>query len=462
MKFPTGLVVSEELKRTPEEDAGDKALLHHRFSLTPAAWDMRNVAGKNYTTSVKDQGSCGSCVSFDTCAALEATLKWIQQNPSLAIDLSEADLFFRGGASCEEGWTLEEANTRLQNHGVGPESCYPYPNGPIKSCIDSNPVKILSSTRITSDAQAKDWLATRGAIQAAMDVPEGLFNYTGGVFKDDGSPVAGQHAVCIVGFDDTKGCWIVKNSWGLGWGEQGWFRIAYGQCGIFRKYAAYGYTVSSAPAPGPQPTPTPTPETGDIVLPVAGVVSIMPGIRGITGLGWSLNGTTRGLIKSLASGFSSLGSFAAGKGLTFGLVYAGKKYHFVSVLPIGATGHIWMVLLGQTSNYTVSFLVKLDVAGENLDTSNEEAVFAAMQLGDDSVVDPIPEPTPTRLQDLATFVDSVKNVFFATMFVLAGFYVTTHPEIAIELTNRWMDIVGIVAGVYIGTRAVNKGKQEAQ
>ena len=38
--------------------------------------------------------------------------------------------------------------------------------------------------------------------------------------------------MAIVGYDDNTGCWICKNSWGTGWGEQGFFRIAYGQCNI--------------------------------------------------------------------------------------------------------------------------------------------------------------------------------------------------------------------------------------
>ena len=296
---------------------------------------------------------------------------------------------------------------------MGQEACYPYPNGPISACIDSNPVKILSSTRITSDAQAKDWLSTRGAIQAAMYVPEGLFNYTGGVFKDDGSPVAGQHAVCIVGFDDAKGCWIVKNSWGSGWGEQGWFRVAYGQCGIFRKYAAYGYTVSFAPAPGPQPTPvppTPVPETGDIVLPAAGVVSIMSGIRGETGLNWILNGAVKGLIKTMAAGYTSLGSFDQGTGLTFGLDDESRPE--VSLYQGPADWRLQPDLdpaHGNDRHYAVSFLVKLDVAGEENDTTSEEAAFSAIQLGDETMEENIlAEPDFNGIQFGQGFYDHAR------------------------------------------------------
>jgi C1A family cysteine protease len=44
--------------------------------------------------------------------------------------------------------------------------------------------------------------------------------------------MAGGHCVEIIGYDDNLGCWICKNSWGTGWGEAGYFRIAYGQCAI--------------------------------------------------------------------------------------------------------------------------------------------------------------------------------------------------------------------------------------
>ena len=38
--------------------------------------------------------------------------------------------------------------------------------------------------------------------------------------------------MCLIGYDDTEGCWIAKNSWGNGWGDGGFFKIAYGECNI--------------------------------------------------------------------------------------------------------------------------------------------------------------------------------------------------------------------------------------
>jgi len=361
-KYPLGLIISEALKRTPDEDSKDKMLGAHRFNLTPPAWDWRNVNGKNYVTDVQDQEQCGSCVGFGSTATLETTLMVANQSPQMAdVKRSELDLFTNIG-TCAEGSTLEDANSWLVAHGTCAERCYPY-NGKKQACADTTRIKILSATRITSDAAAKAWICTYGPIQGAMDVPLSLENWTGGVYKNtNNSPNMGGHCVSIIGYDDSQGCWIVKNSWGANWCEKGYFRIAYGQCNIFRGYAGYGYTVSNAPAPVPDPIPVPpVPETGDIVTSKAGTVSIMPCILGSSGLSWSLNGVNKGLIKSMVGGeYTSLGNFAQGKGLTFGLLsLAGKKYHNITVIPI-VVGAIWLLLMKTTGDYTVSFLVKLE------------------------------------------------------------------------------------------------------
>jgi hypothetical protein len=67
-------------------------------------------------------------------------------------------------------------------------------------------------------------------------------------------------------------------------------------------------------------------------------------------------------------------------------------------------------------------------------------------------------PKFPSLADLATFIDSVKNVVFALIFVFAGFYVTVTPGVTTEYAGQWVGAAMTVAGFYIGTRA-EKGKQ---
>ena len=61
---------------------------------------------------------------------------------------------------------------------------------------------------------------------------EDFKDYNGGIYEHEYGPFAGNHLVAIIGYDDSQGYWICKNSWGTAWGEGGFFRIKYGECGI--------------------------------------------------------------------------------------------------------------------------------------------------------------------------------------------------------------------------------------
>ncbi|MBS1839964.1 MAG: peptidase C1 [Acidobacteria bacterium] len=205
----------------------------------PASFDWRNVGGKNFITPVKDQGGCGSCVAFGSTATVEGTFRVQRNDPNLAVDLSEAHLFYcyakSQGRNCGNGWWVPPALDSYKT-GVVDEACFPYTAGDqnCNLCSDwqNRLTKITGWHAITAGADMKTWLSTRGPLSTCFTVYNDFFAYKSGVYRHVTGGVAGGHCVSCVGYDDAQGCWICKNSWSTGWGDAGFFRIAYGECGI--------------------------------------------------------------------------------------------------------------------------------------------------------------------------------------------------------------------------------------
>lgn len=206
----------------------------------PASFDLRNVGGKSYVTPIKDQKSCGSCVAFGTVASVESTVAYERRDPSIVLDLSEAQLFYcwakAEGRNCSNGWWPERAFMAFRDKGVTFEDYFPYTPGDQACNVNADwpnrNAKVTSYQKLASVAAMKDWISTHGAIAACFVVYEDFFAYKTGVYKHVSGNQVGGHCVSIVGYDDPGGYWICKNSWGTGWGESGFFKIAYGQCGI--------------------------------------------------------------------------------------------------------------------------------------------------------------------------------------------------------------------------------------
>lgn len=240
-----GLTAPEdEIKRVRqtiiEEDA--RAAEEGQVRIFPSTWDWRSVSGLDWTTPVKDQGGCGSCVAFATVATIESNLEIFRRNPYLNPDLSEADLFFRGcGNCCGRGWYFTSALRYAQGSGIPDEECYPYNGGSNKPCPDRDKrlTKIKNWRALFSSSLAKEWISRRGPLMSGMEVYEDFFYYQNGVYKSVWGAFIGNHAVTVVGYNDAEGYWICKNSWGSEWGEKGWFKIAYGDSGLGRNFAFY-------------------------------------------------------------------------------------------------------------------------------------------------------------------------------------------------------------------------------
>jgi hypothetical protein len=184
-----------------------------------------------YSSSIKNQGSCGSCWSFAAIGLLEA---YILKNDGVEVDLSEQYLLDCNpwDWGCNGGFWPQDM---LVDTGAAFESCSPYLGyeSSCPSCV--TPYQITGWSFVTEDLvvppteDIKQAIYTYGAVQVGIYVDRNFQAYTGGVMNRCKSNVRWtNHAVILCGWDDTKGAWLLKNSWGTGWGEDGYMWITYG------------------------------------------------------------------------------------------------------------------------------------------------------------------------------------------------------------------------------------------
>lgn len=204
----------------------------------PRSFDLRKTCGGDYTTPVKDQGERGSCTAFGVIAVLEGTAAYTRRAAALDLDLSEAHLYF-GQAKPQpdgEGLWPDDLLRDCATTGVTFEDYWPYTETGAGALDPNWPNRVVRATEmvdLTRDPLAiKQHIYGYGPVTACMVIYEDFFHYTGGVYRHTTEKTSGGHCVALIGWDDDAGCWIGKNSWGTDWGEEGYFRIAYGEAYI--------------------------------------------------------------------------------------------------------------------------------------------------------------------------------------------------------------------------------------
>ncbi|GLT74297.1 hypothetical protein SLA2020_461020 [Shorea laevis] len=207
----------------------------------PETKDWREMG---IVSPVKDQGHCGSCWTFSTTGALEAAY---HQAFGKGISLSEQQLVDCAGAfnnfGCNGGLPSQAYEYIKYNGGLDTEEAYPYVgrNGECKFSRENVGVQVLDSINITLGAEdeLKHAVAMVRPVSVAFEVVNGFRFYKNGVYTSDkcgSSPMDVNHAVVAVGYGVENGVpyWLIKNSWGENWGNNGYFKMELGKnmCGV--------------------------------------------------------------------------------------------------------------------------------------------------------------------------------------------------------------------------------------
>ena len=208
----------------------------------PSYFSWRDIDGVDFTTPVKNQAPFASCETFALTAALEVMVQKEVGYP-FGCDLSEAHLYFFSGGNFDWGSYPENDTKVLVESGIPDEACWPYPK--VRKVYPLNTtspdwqqrvVKIKNWSYLPEDIDAiKHALVNNGPVPTYFHSYLDFSYYKSGIYRHRWGKSSGPHYVCIMGYNDDPGYWIVKNSWGTNYQDEGWFNIAYGECDIEKK-----------------------------------------------------------------------------------------------------------------------------------------------------------------------------------------------------------------------------------
>lgn len=223
-EFESRYLTADESLRTVDRTV-DTSLGAPDASLGLVDW-----SGK-YTTPVKDQGYCGSCWAFSATEQIESdAIRTL--GVSYVLSPEQITQCATKASGCGGGWTEVAYDYVKSAGGIVTEATYPYTSyqGVTGACrVDTSKavIKVSGYTTVKGESAMASYVQSKGPLSVCLDASS-WNSYKGGIVTSCGKRV--DHCVQAVGVDaSASGYWKVRNSWGTGWGESGYIRLAYGK-----------------------------------------------------------------------------------------------------------------------------------------------------------------------------------------------------------------------------------------
>jgi C1A family cysteine protease len=229
---------------------------------TPEYFNWADNDGEDWTTPTRDQGMCGSCYIFGAVAAIESVINIQEGCPDLDLDLSEQYVLSclpDVGGGCRGGMAynvlkhiIDTSEKGNYCNGIILESCLPYQADDTIPCESKCPdwqeklIPLVSYGKWNAEPEDRELIKTdimeKGPVAVSMYVNRDFLQWhMTSHDPDDYFPFQEErytnHVVLMVGWKDDPsiengGYWICKNSWGTGYGYNGFFNIEYGSLHI--------------------------------------------------------------------------------------------------------------------------------------------------------------------------------------------------------------------------------------